>query len=178
MSVTWKDIVKDWEKLPLETYKFLFSQAKDRFDEVISESVSITDKSINLTKVAIAALCGFVGYNFKVNPGLEWIVLLSFFFLIDLICLAVLMFPKGVVFKGSPPEEIFCDYLDNPSYTEDEKTTIVYYHELRRYQERIEKMNKKNSCRHIFYAVALITTILLTVLTAGVIISTIFSHHP
>ena len=105
MSVTWKDIVKDWEKLPLETYKFLFSQAKDRFDEVISESVSITDKSINLTKVAIAALTGFVGYNFKVNPGLEWIVLLSFFFLIDLICLAVLMFPNCLLYTSDAADE-------------------------------------------------------------------------
>ncbi len=178
MSATWNDIVKDWEELPLESYKFLFSQAKDRFDEVLSESVSITEKSITLTKVAVAAMSGFVGYNFKANPGLEWIVVLSFVFLIDLICLVVLMFPKGVVFKGSPPQEIFCDYLDNPSYTENEKTTIVYYHELRRYQERIDIMTKKNSQRQLFYGVALVVTILSTVLTAGVIVSTIFSHHP
>lgn len=178
MSVPWKDIVKDWEKLPLESYKFLFSQAKDRFDEVLSESISITEKSINLTKVTVAAMSGFVGYNFKENPGLEWIVLLSFLFLIDLICLVILMFPKGVVFKGSPPQEIFCDYLDNPSYTQDEKTTIVYYHELRRYQERIDNMTNKNGQRQLFYGIVLIVTVLSTVLTAGAIVSTIFSHHP
>jgi hypothetical protein len=178
MPDVWSDIVKDWEQVPLESYKFLFSQAKERFDEIISESVSITEKSMNLTKVTVVAMSGFVGYNFKVNPGLEWIVLLSFLFIVNLICLVILMFPKGVVFKGSPPKEIFCDYLDNSNYNNEEKTTIVYYHELIRYQERIDNMTNRNGQRHLFYGVALILTVLSTVLTAGMIISTIFPNHP
>lgn len=178
MPAIWKDIVKDWEKIPLESYKFLFNQAKDRFDELLSESVSITEKSIGLTKVIVASMLGFVGYNFKANPGLGWIFLLVILFVIDLIILVILMFPKGVVFRGSPPQEIFCEYLDNPGYDEKEKTTIVYYHELRRYQERIELMTKKNTQRQRFYGIALVFTVLLTVLTACVILRTIFSHHP
>ena len=174
MSALWKDIVKDWENVPLESYKFLFGQAKERFDEVLSESVSITEKSINLTKVTIATLLGFVGYNFKVNPGFGWIVILSLLFLINLIFLGILMFPKGVIFKGSPTVEIFCEYLDNSNYTKDEKIIIVYYHELRRYQERIDKMIKKNSQRHIFYGSGLILTLVLIILTASAILSTIF----
>ncbi|RXK60027.1 hypothetical protein ESA94_13350 [Lacibacter luteus] len=178
MPRAWKDIAENWENLPLESYKFLFSQAKDRFDDILGESTSLTEKSIGLGKITIVAMSGFVGYNFKTNPEYEWIVLLSFLFLIDLFCVVILMFPKGVIFKGSPPEEIFCTYLDNPDYTETEKTTVIYYHELIRYQERIEILIKKNTQRQLFYGVALITTVLSTLLTAGVIISTIFSHHP
>lgn len=171
---TWNDIVKDWEKVPLEAYKFLFSQAKDRFDEVLSESQSITDKSANLAKITIAALSGFAGFNFKANPGLEWIVILSFLFLGNLICLGILMFPKSVIFKGSPPKDLLCNFLDNPVYTDDDKAAVIYFHKLVRYQERIELMGAKNSSRHTFYGIALILTVILTALTAGVIISTIF----
>ncbi len=74
MIEKWDDIAKDWETIPLESYKFLFSQAKEKFDEVISESISITEKSINLTKVTVVSMTGFVGYNFKLHPGMEWIV--------------------------------------------------------------------------------------------------------
>jgi Mg2+ and Co2+ transporter CorA len=174
MSAIWDDIVKDWESVPLETYKFLFSQAKDKYDEIISESISITEKSINLTKVIVVSMTGFVGYNFKTHPGLEWIIVLSFLFLIDFILLVILMFPKSVIFKGSSPDEIFCEYLDNPSYSQDEKTFIVYYHEIRRYQERINVMIMRNNQRQYFYGTSLILTILCTVLTVGVILSTIF----
>jgi len=169
----WDKICKDWENIPLESYKFLFNQAKDRYDEIISESISITEKSINLTKLAVTILSGFVAYNFKVKPGPEWIVILSFFFLIDLLCLIVLMFPKGVIFKGSPPKELFKDHLDNTTYSDDEKVIVIYYHELVRYQERIEKMNERNNQRQRFYGFALILTIALTCLTAGIIINTI-----
>jgi hypothetical protein len=174
MSASWDDIVKDWEKIPIEAYELLFNQAKDRFDDVSSESVSITEKSINLTKLAVLAISGFVGYNFKINPGAGWIVFLTFIFLIDMFLLVKLMFPKGVIFKGSPPKEMFRDYLDNPNYTQDEKVLIVYYHELRRYQESIDKMNRKNEQRQWYYGSALIFTALLTILAAGAIISTIF----
>lgn len=178
MATYWKDIAKDWEQIPLEAYKFLFSQAKDRFDEVISESISLTEKSINLTKITVATVTGFIGYNYKNNPNMEWIVLLGFLFLANLICLVILMFPKGVIFKGSPPKEIFCEYLDNNSYIPDEKIAIIYYHELIRYQAKIDTMNTKNSQRQLFYGIAIILTVLSTVLTAGAILGTIFSRHP
>jgi len=174
MASLWNDIVKDWEKIPLESYKFLFSQVKERFDEVLSESISVTEKSINLTKVTVAAIAGFLGYNFKANPNIACTIILCILFLLDFICLIKLMFPKGVIFKGSPPIEIFNEYLDNPIYTQEEKITIVYYHELIRYQERIDWMNSKNNERHCYYGVALILTILVSVLTAGIILSTIF----
>ena len=39
---------KDWELVPKETYEIIFSQAKENFEEVASESESITNKSTYL----------------------------------------------------------------------------------------------------------------------------------
>ncbi|MCU7551793.1 hypothetical protein OCK74_21915 [Chitinophagaceae bacterium LB-8] len=176
MSTTWKDIVKDWEKVPVEAYKFLFSQAKDRYDEFMSESESITNKAITLTTITVAAISGFVSYKFTASPNKGFVVLLTFLFLGDLFCLGKLLFPKRITQRGSPPNEIFIDYLDNNELEEDDKTKLVYYHELKRYQENMDMMEKRNSVRHWFYGIALCLTIIATVITAGIILSTIY--HP
>jgi hypothetical protein len=172
----WNDIVKDWETIPISAYEFLFNQAKDRYDEVMSESESITNKSINLLTVVIGGMTGFVGYNFTSNPNEAFIVLLTLLFISDFIALGVLLFPKKISQRGSPPNEVFIDYLDNHDLIDDEKTKLVYYHELIRYQSRLELMNKKNSSRQNAYGIALILTLLATVFTGGIILSTIY--HP
>jgi len=172
----WNEIAKDWEKIPSDTYKFLFSQAKERYDEIISESESMTNKAVTLTTISFAALSAFVGYNFKVRPELGWIILLGALYLLNIIVLAKLLFPKNVIMKGSPPNEIFNDYLDNPQYLPEDKITIVYYHELVRYQERMDMMTKKNKRRQAFYAVAIILTISVSVITTAVILRVIY--HP
>jgi hypothetical protein len=172
----WKDIVKDWETIPIGAYEFLFSQAKDRYDEVMSESESITNKSINLLTIAIGAITGFVGYNFTSNPSEAFIVLLTLLFIPNFIALGILLFPKNISQRGSPPNEVFIDYLDNNGLIDDEKTKLVYYHELIRYQTRLEFMNKKNSSRHYAYGIALVLTLLVSVCTGVVILSTIY--HP
>lgn len=173
---TWKDIVKDWEKVSKETHEFIFSQVKDRYDDCLSESVSITEKSINLLKLSSGSLIGFVSYNFVVKPGLEWIIILGFLFLVNLILLGCLMFPKGVSFRGSPPNEIYCNYLDNSIYDENDKRQIVYYHEIVRYQARIDSLNKLNNCRQWLYGFGLVLTIANTLIIAGLIISLVISR--
>jgi len=172
----WKEIAKDWEKIPPDTYKFLFSQAKERYDEIISESESMTNKAVSLTTISIAALTAFVGYNFKVKPEACSVTILGALYLLNIIVLAKLLFPKNIIMKGSPPNEIFNDYLDNPQYLPEDKIAIVYYHELVRYQERMDIMTKKNKIRQAFYATAVCLTIAVSVITAGVILSVIY--HP
>jgi hypothetical protein len=175
-SAMWQDIAKDWENIPLETYQFIYSQAKERFDEVHSESESITQKAFTLTSLTVGAVSGFVAYNLKTTPNAMWIVLLSFLFVGNVFCLIKLLFPKGVVLKGSPPTEIFNDYLDNSDLNQEEKKIVVYYHELVRYQERIELMTARNSRRHLFYGISLSLTALTIIITVGAVVSTIYSH--
>lgn len=176
MSEPWKDIVKDWEKVPIEAYKFLFSQAKDRYDEFMSESESISNKAITLATITVAAISGFASYKFTGNPNHGFLIVLTLLFVGDLSCLGLLLFPKKILQRGSPPNETFIDYLDNGELVDDEKTKLIYYKELKRYQEKMNTMEKVNSVRHLLYGIALCLTILATIITGGLILSTIY--HP
>jgi len=176
MSETWNDIVKDWDKVPIEAYKFLFSQAKDRYDEFMSESESISNKAITLATITVAAISGFASYKFTGNSNQGFLVILISLFVVDLFCLGLLLFPKNILQRGSPPNEIFIDYLDNSELVDDEKTKLIYYNELKRYQTKMNSMEKVNKYRHWFYGIALCLTILATIITGGLILSTIY--HP
>ena len=176
MSIIWNDIAKDWEKIPLDTYKFLFEQTKDRYEEVMSESESVTNKSITLISISGAIVTGFVGFKFQANPPLSWVIILGILYLSNFICLIKLLFPKKVVLRGSPPNEIFIDYFDHPDLLENEKTSLAYYHELIRYQERINEMDMRIARRQNFYRIALLLTIFNAVLTAAIVVKTIY--HP
>lgn len=174
MSGIWKDIVKDWEKVPLEAYKFLFSQAKDRYNEFMLESESISNKAFTLATITVAAISGFASYKFTGNPNHGFLIILISLFVGDLFCLGLLLFPKNILQRGSPPNEIFIDYLDNAELVDDEKTKLIYYNELKRYQEKMNAMEKVNRYRHWFYGIALCFTILATIITGGLILSTIY----
>lgn len=173
----WDTIAQNWDTIPEETYKFLFSQAKERYDEIMSESQAITEKSLNLAKITLGALTGFVGYNLSLQIDLAWVIILSLFYVVNLFCLSVLLFPKNIVFRGSPPNELFCNYLDNPEYNDGDKKRIVYYHELIRYQDRIDTISKKNGARQGYYASSLILTIITATATALIIISSVIGKN-
>ncbi len=141
--VKWDDIVKDWEKVPISVYEFIFGQVKERYDEIISESQSITNKAFDYLKITATAISAFTVFSFNKPPD-RWIVIgLGIAFLIHLFCIRKMLSPKGVILKGSPPNEIFLNYIDNKNYTEEEKPKIVYYHELLRYQDRMNTMELK-----------------------------------
>ena len=176
MSKKWSDIPKDWENVPVEAYKFMFSQAKDRYDEVMSESESITNKTITMTTITVAGLSGFVSFKYQIAPSIIGVVVLGLLYLSNLFCLSKLLFPKKIIQRGSPPIETFVDYLDAKDLSANEKIALIYYHELIRYQDRIISMGQRNSKRHIFYAIALCLTVINTAFTAGLIIGTIY--HP
>lgn len=174
MSEAWKDIVKDWEKMPIEAYKFLFSQAKDRYNEFMLESESISNKAITLATITVAVISGFASYKFIGNSNHGFLIVLIFLFLGDLFCLGLLLFPKNILLRGSPPNEIFIDYLDDTELVDDEKTKLIYYNELKRYQEKMNAMEKVNRYRHWIYGIGLCLTILATIITGGLILSAIY----
>lgn len=172
----WPDIVKEWDKLPVAAYQFIFSQTKERYDEVISESESITEKAFKLISISGAFAAGVVSLAFKTNPQFNYTVILVVFYLANFTCLIKLLFPKQVIPKGSPPNEILIDYLDDASYTEEDKTRASFYQELIRYQERIDDMEIRITKRHKYYMASLILTIINTAATVGMVISTIYHH--
>lgn len=155
----WIDITKNWESIPLEGYKFLFSQTKDRYDDVMSESISITEKATFLFKIITTFLISLVAANIKFNNSINDIVMPLCLVALIMVVFAYLMLPKKVIFKGSPPKELFRDYIDNKSYNDNDRVNIIYYHELLRYQQRIDIMTYSNYKRQFAYSIVLIMSI-------------------
>lgn len=176
MKTVWPDIAKEWDKIPLTTYQFLFSQVKDRYDEVIAESESVTEKAFKLISISGAFVMAVVGLIVKTNPQLSFTVILAILYVVNFLCLIKLLFPKQVIPKGSPPNEILIDYLDSTNYDADEKNRAAYYQELIRYQHRMDEMSIRITERHKFYKVSLILTILNTAATIGIVFNTIYRH--
>lgn len=174
MSMIWSDIIKDWEKLPIEAYKFLFEQVKERYSDIMSESESITSKSFKLISISGAVVAGLVGLKLQTNPNICLIICLAILHLCNFVCLIKLLFPKEIILRGSPPNEILIEYFDDNSLTDTEKVSLAYYQEFVRYQERIDKMQFNISKRQELYKVSLIFTIINTAASVGVVIATIY----
>jgi hypothetical protein len=177
ISMSWTDITCDWEKLPIETYKFLFEQAKERYSDVMSESESITEKAFKLISISGAVAAGFIGFKFQQNPNLWLTIGLAIFHLVNFACLIKLLFPKEIILRGSPPNETLINYFDDKNLEENEKSKLVYYQELIRYQERIDIMTLNITKRQRYYQLSLILTLFNTATSIGIVISAIY-HHP
>ena len=48
-----KDL-ENWNKIPTETYKEIYAEAKVRYDELMSQSQNVTDKMIRMIIVTAA----------------------------------------------------------------------------------------------------------------------------
>jgi hypothetical protein len=138
---------KEWDSLPDRTYKFIITQAKENFEECLSESESITDKSIKF----VIAIFGFFGAFIAAIicsrvPG--WLIILCIiFFATDLYYWTKLIFPKDIIPRGSKPFDLFNKEFDNPEFTETDKIRLVYFNECVRYEDRITNMNTLNQIR-------------------------------
>lgn len=166
----WDTIAKEWDLVPVEAYKFMFSQVKDRYDDILSESVSITDKSIKILTISIGGLSVLAGYFIKNNDVcLGALIPLGMFYFANFALLILLMFPKPVPLKGSPPKEIFINSLDNTTYVADDKISVLYYNELIRYQGRIDFLNSENNKRQENYRAVLVLTIICIVYTTIIV---------
>ncbi|HYF04477.1 MAG TPA: hypothetical protein VEC36_13930 [Patescibacteria group bacterium] len=173
MADEWEGIVKDWENIPIETYTFIFSQVKDRYEEYMSESESITNKTFTLAAITVAGLSAFAGFKFGKAPNPIFFNVVMLVYGVNILCIFNLIFPKSIIQRGSPPKSIFKDYLDDPLYEGDEKTKLAYYMELRKYQDRMDVMDERLTTRKYVYVFLLLTTMASIVLTAIFIRSTI-----
>ncbi len=169
----WTPEIKDWDKVPLETYKFLFDRAEKRFEETLSESESITSKSIKLLTGIVLAIPFFIALTFT-KISLCFSLFFVLLYILDVVVLIILVFPKNIARRGSEPKDIYCEYIENKGYNEEDKKAIVYYHELKRIQQGIELNNNANGERIELYKIVLILS--LIIFSIGVMVGIIF--HP
>jgi hypothetical protein len=181
-QLLWQSDIVDWEKISVDSYKFVLKQANERLSEVIEESQAITKRGMTILLSHIAALSGILGYLFsdKSRIGHErgWAIVIicviaslsiyTFYLLLQLI------YPKVFFNRGSPPKEIFFkDVFDG--LTEEEGLKSVLFDEVIRIQDRIERMEKENSKRIAPYKTALRISLLFIAIALFAIVKTIYS---
>jgi hypothetical protein len=177
----WKSDV-DWEKISVDTYKFVIDQAKEQLNEVIEESQVITKRGMSILLSYIAALSGLLGYVFsdrsKIAHSSNWIIFFSFLIAIlsifSFTLLFQLIYPKDVFYKGSPPKEIFYkEVFDGLSEAEGLKN--VLFSEIERIQDKIDRMIKSNKTRFAQYRTTLKISLLFVAIAIFIIVKAIYT---
>ena len=154
----WLPDFKKWYDVSKESYILINNEAKSRMEEVLSESESITNKSIQFI-AAIIAISGFFFKTFidaKISLSNNWWLVV--FFVIPSIFFTVLLFPKEVRGRGFQPKEFIVDNLDNNEDLNHQEQ-IIYYNSIVNLQGNIEFMMQKNSKRARLYKLGLLSTI-------------------
>lgn len=95
-QLLWESDVVDWEKISVDSYKFVIEQAKEQLNEIIEESQTITKRGMSILSI----------YSFTL--------------------LFQLIYPKDVFYKGSPPKEIFYNDVFNGQMPDEGLKNIMY----------------------------------------------------
>jgi hypothetical protein len=159
--------INKWYNVSAEAYKIIYELATNRFEDVLSESESVTEKSIKM----ITAILVFVGFfttlliNEHLNKIYSNISLLAWsggFIFLVISLLVFLLFPKTIRNRGLSPKTSIIDGLDNEE-DRDYQTQITYYNAISQIQNNIDFMVDANKTRHSLYTIALILSILILV---------------
>ncbi len=167
----WKpDIEKKWYDVKLESYKFIFEQAKERMNDILSESESITNKSIKMIS-AIAAFLGFIlALSLKRGWTLEIFIPFVVLVIVDIILLLILLLPKSVRWRGLAPKIFIPKNLDSEDDKEFQEQ-LLYYSAVIMLQSNIDYMLGRNSSRSKLYSWALIIFLVILIVTIIFVLS-------
>jgi len=102
-----KQKIAVWHQVQLETYVLIYDLAKERFDDLISEVESVTDKSIKMATGILLFTDFFAGYLISkpalINHFTSLLVYSGIVIFAELVLLTYLVFPKKVKNKGLSP---------------------------------------------------------------------------
>ncbi len=171
--------VADWEAIPLDTYKNLLAEVKDRFNYDIEEVVSITDKAIKYE-------FGFLTFLFGVGVFIFSHYQQNLYYWIPLLILSAINVYKGFrVIKSRPlhsngliPSNVLSkDYELSSTFTDEEKEKLFYYRAILTYTIKIEESRKDNNTRAVKYDTFTGLTLLL-IFAISVFLFIVISSHP
>lgn len=141
--------VEDWEAIPLETYKNLFIEVKERFNHDIEEVVSVTDKAIKYE-------FGFLTFLFGVGVFIFTHYSVSLWYWTPLLIFSGYNIYKGyTVIKSRqlhsngliPSNVLSKDYNFSPDFNDEEKEKLFYYKAILTYTTKIEQSKDDNHNR-------------------------------
>ena len=162
-TIDWKPNFEKWYKINKESYQLIYALAKERFEEVSSESESITDKAIKMLTAVVSLFGFFIGFVFKQHSNHWFIYILTPLVAADIYYLYHLLTPKESRLRGLPPSESIPRDLDNDEDKEFQ-TELVYYQAIVHYQNNISIMAKKNEGRIINYKIAIKLFLLILII--------------
>ena len=173
----WIPDIIDWDKIPIETYKFIFDRSEKRFDDILLDSEVVTERSIKLLSAVVLSISYFIALkNYNICHPI--IFLVSILYFINIILLLILIFPRNLVSKGASPKELFHRGIEtsknSENYSENEKKIIPYYYEILRLQKSIDINRKSNKRRYKLF----VTSIILSAITLIVDIAIYVLYHP
>ena len=165
----WMPPIKKWYNVKKGAYALIHKEAKERLEDVLSESESITNKSIKM----ITALAAFLGFFIGLVVNNKWqIGYLSVFFiivLVDAIMLYILIAPKYVKWRGLSPKISIPNNFDADEDKEFQEE-MIYYTSIVVLQDNIDFMLKRNNERASLYKWALLLFLVLFTAIATFII--------
>src|SRR5690242_11968092 len=99
----------DYDKIPIEVYSEIYSEAKDKFAELKSQSETITSRSVKII-ISIFALSAWAASTFSSIHNLLGIALMTGYvvlFIILLILLIPLFYNRSSPLIGTWPNAIY-----------------------------------------------------------------------
>ena len=167
----WKPDFEKWYNVNKDAYKFIFEQAEKKLNDVLSESESITDKSIKMVTAVVAMFAFFVGFLIQKHIPLGYNSIFIVLFIINVSGIIYLIFPKEVKGRGLAPKILIPPKLDDREDKEFQ-SEMLYYRAITTIQDNIDFMRNKNYCRANVYLVCLIMALaLFSVGTIFIVIS-------
>ena len=168
----WYPDFKKWYDVNKESYKIVFEQAEKRMEDVLSESESITNKSIKMIAAVAAMFAFFVGFLVQKNIPIGYNSIFIVVFVANVTGILFLIFPKEVRSRGVSPQKLLPKNLD----AEDDKNyqeQMIYYSGIVILQDNIDFMIEKNTNRARWYLIWLIVGLVLLVSGATYIVASL-----
>ena len=171
--------VKDWEAIPLDTFKNLLAEVKERFNHDIEEVVSVTDKSIKCQ-------FGFLTFLFGVGVFIFSHYQQSIGYFSPLLAISAYNIYKGyTVIKSRslhsngllPVNVLSKDYNLSSDFTEEQKEKLFYYKAVEAYTIKIEQSRIDNHNRAKQYDTFIGLTLLL-IFAISIFLLVVISSHP
>jgi hypothetical protein len=168
----WRPDFKEWYKVNKEAYRIVFEQAEKKMDDVISESESITNKSIKMVVAVTSMFAFFIGFLVQKKIPIGYNSVFFILLVINVTGILFLIFPKEVRGRGLSPKILLPKNLDSEGdikYQEE----MIYYSGIVIIQDNIDFMIEKNSIRAKWYLAWLIVALLLMLSGATYLIASL-----
>jgi hypothetical protein len=137
----------NYDKIPIEVYKEIYAEAKEKFNETLVQSEIITGRAVQIS-IGIATLSGWAATSFsRIHHNFYLLLFLYLILLIWLSTETIDLFSKRLLpAKGTMPRSIYGteDDLINPNFDTEK---VFYFQQINRYQKKIDRLEENNKLR-------------------------------